>query len=116
MRVDAAILFCAAAAFMLSSCAGNASEHVSGIAGIGRYGCGSCHTIPGVSGANGRVGPSLAGIGNQRYIAGHLSNTSDNLTRWIQHPHAVNEKTIMPELGVTARDATDIAALLNSLK
>ena len=26
------------------------------------FGCGSCHTIPGVDGADGRIGPNLAGI------------------------------------------------------
>jgi hypothetical protein len=45
-----------------------------------------------------------------------LSNNPDNMARWIRHPHAVNEKTLMPEMGVTGRDAQDISALLFSFK
>jgi cytochrome c len=40
------------------------------------YGCGSCHTIPGVDGAAGKVGPSLQGIGARTYLAGKLPNAS----------------------------------------
>jgi glucose dehydrogenase len=38
------------------------------------------------------------------------------LVRWIQNPKAINEKTAMPVLGVSSRDATDIAAFLYSTK
>ena len=83
---------------------------------IYRHGCGSCHSIPGISGAQGRVGPSLAGLGSRIYVAGSLPNQPANLIHWIQDPHSVNEKTVMPNLGVTAYDATDIAAYLYSLR
>ena len=83
---------------------------------IYRHGCGSCHSIPGISGAQGRVGPSLAGLGSRIYVAGSLVNQPANLIHWIQDPHSVNEKTVMPNLGVTAHDATDIAAYLYSLR
>lgn len=87
----------------------------AGKAAITRYGCGSCHTIPQVSGAHGQVGPALTGISARRYIADHLDNTPDNMVRWITHPLQVNEKTAMPELGVTAADARNISAFLFSL-
>ena len=87
-----------------------------GRAAIRTYGCGSCHTIPGVSGANGLVGPPLAGIGKRVYVAGVLQNTPQNLVRWVSDPKAVDEKTAMPNLGVTERDARDIAAYLYTLK
>jgi cytochrome c len=86
----------------------------AGIRAVGQYGCGSCHTIARVSGANGQVGPPLVGVGARRFIAGQLPNTPDNMIRWIQHPQQINEKTAMPELGVNARDARNIAALLVS--
>ncbi len=60
---------------------------------IAYYGCGSCHTIPGVSGANGLVGPPLSGIGNRAYIAGVLPNESANMIRWIRDPQAVDKLT-----------------------
>ncbi|MBI2954427.1 MAG: c-type cytochrome [Chloroflexi bacterium] len=83
---------------------------------IGRYGCGSCHTIPGVPNANGTTAPSLAGVGSRQQIAGVLPNTPDNMARWIQDPQAVKSGTRMPSMGVTESDARDIAAYLETLK
>lgn len=83
---------------------------------IDRYGCGTCHTIPGVAGANGQVGPPLAGIAGRVYIAGVLENKPAAMLRWIQNPRAVDEKTAMPVLGVTEQDARDIASYLYTLK
>jgi cytochrome c oxidase assembly factor CtaG/cytochrome c2 len=77
-----------------------------------RYGCGSCHSIDGVPGAAGLVGPPLGGIGARAYVAGVLTNTPENITRWIQSPQAVDSLTAMPDLGVTSSDARDIAAWL----
>jgi cytochrome c len=87
-----------------------------GAIAISRYGCGSCHTIPGIAGAHGQVGPPLAGVVNRVYIAGSLTNQPLNLERWMEDPHSVNEHTVMPNLGVSTSDATDIAAYLYSLK
>lgn len=80
-----------------------------------RFGCGSCHTIPGIPGAHGRVGPTLEGIASHTYIAGELSNQPLNLERWVQHPHSVHPDTLMPELGLTKAETRDIAAYLYSL-
>ena len=80
-----------------------------------RLGCGSCHTIPGIVGAHGKVGPSLEGIAGHSYIAGQLPNQPPNLEHWIQHPHSVHPDSLMPELGVTDAQSRDIAAYLYSL-
>jgi cytochrome c1 len=82
---------------------------------ITRYGCGSCHTIPGVNRADGLVGPPLTRFGARSYVAGQLPNNADNLRRWISDPQAVEPGTAMPNLGVTAIDAQDIAAYLYTL-
>ena len=87
-----------------------------GRAAIRRYGCGSCHSIPGITGAGGLVGPPLGQIASRVYIAGVLPNEPDNMIRWIQNPPSVDEKTAMPNMGVTARDARDIAAYLYTLR
>jgi cytochrome c len=87
-----------------------------GAAAIRAYGCGSCHTIRGIRGANGLVGPPLTGIAQRSYVAGVLTNTPENLVRWIQNPPAVDPKTAMPNVGVTYRDAVDIAGYLYSRK
>ena len=76
------------------------------------FGCGSCHMIPGVDGADGRVGPNLAGVADRWSIAGRLPNTPANLVRWIMHPQEVDPGTLMPDLGVPTQQARDIAAYL----
>lgn len=83
---------------------------------IRTYGCGSCHSIPGVRGANSLVGPPLAGIAQRAYIAGVLPNTPANMVAWIERPQNIDPRTAMPNLGVSARDARDIAGYLYSIK
>jgi cytochrome c len=85
-----------------------------GAVAIRTYGCGTCHTIPGVRGATGLVGPPLTGIAERSYIGGVLTNTPENLVRWIQDPPSIDAKTAMPNVGVTHRDAVDIAGYLYS--
>jgi cytochrome c2 len=87
-----------------------------GPSAIGRYGCGACHTIPGVRGATGTVGPPLAGIAARGYLAGRLSNSPSNMKDWIQHPQAIAPGTAMPEMRVTDEDATHITAFLYTLR
>jgi mono/diheme cytochrome c family protein len=77
-----------------------------------RYGCGGCHTIPGVPGASGLVGPPLRSIGRLTYIGGSVRNTPDNLVRWILDPRGLNPKTRMPGTGISEPEARDIAAYL----
>lgn len=79
------------------------------------YGCGACHTIPGIAGAHGMVGPDLKDIATRSLLAGRVPNTPDNLIMWIQHPQMVKPGTDMPEMGVTDVDARNIAAYLYSL-
>ena len=119
------VLAIVALAALLSSCGSNPQAAAiattggdirRGAAAITRYGCGSCHIIPGISGATGLVGPPLSGIANRVYIGGVLRNTPDEMIRWIEDPHAVDEKTVMPNLGVSHRDAIDIAGYLYTLK
>jgi cytochrome c oxidase assembly factor CtaG/cytochrome c2 len=87
-----------------------------GRAAAAAYGCGSCHTIRGVPGANALVGPPLQGLAERAYIAGVLPNTPDNLVRWIMDPQGVNPRTVMPNLGVAAADARAIASYLYTLR
>jgi cytochrome c len=80
------------------------------------YGCGSCHTIPGIPGAHATVGPPLERMGKRTYIAGTLPNSQEDLAHWIQHPQQVHPGTAMPELGVTPQDAEEIAQYLEELR
>jgi cytochrome c len=83
---------------------------------IKSLGCAGCHTVPGVSGATGNVGPPLTRFGDRTYVAGMLRNTPDNLIRWIRDPQGVVPGNAMPNMGVSAADARDIAAYLYTLR
>ena len=91
-------------------------EPSRGVTAIGRYGCGSCHEIPGVRRATGTVGPPLTGIARRTYLAGHVSNTPQGMMRWIQHPQQLEQGTAMPEMHVSDADAKDITAYLYTLR
>ncbi len=79
---------------------------------IDTYGCGTCHTIPGIRGADGLVGPPLTRFHERPYIAGQLPNTPENLVLWIIRPQEVAPGTAMPDLGVVEEDARAIATYL----
>jgi putative membrane protein len=83
---------------------------------IRKYGCDTCHVIPGVLTADATVGPPLNQIALRAYLAGRIDNTPENLIKWIRHPRSVDEKTLMPEMGVSAQDGRDIAAYLYTLR
>ena len=114
------------AALLLCACGSEDSERLwigrnAGEAGRGRvamqqYACHSCHTIPGVVGADKVTCPPLSGIASRMYIAGALPNTPENMLRWIEHPQQVDPLTAMPDMGVKERDALDMVAYLYTLK
>jgi cytochrome c len=79
---------------------------------IERVGCGACHVIPGIRMAGGRVGPPLAGFSQRRTVAGKLPNTPAALAHWIRVPQSVVPGNDMPDLGLSPRQARDVAAYL----
>jgi cytochrome c2 len=81
-----------------------------------KYGCDTCHSIPGVLTATATVGPPLSQIALRSYLAGRINNTPENMMRWIRQPHSVDPETAMPETGVTEGDGRDIAAYLYTLR
>jgi cytochrome c len=83
---------------------------------IRQYGCGACHIIPGVTGAEGLVGPPLVRFGNRTIIAGSWPNTPEYLIQWIRFPQALEPRTVMPNMGVTEAEARHIAAYLYTLR
>jgi cytochrome c2 len=76
------------------------------------YGCGDCHTIPGVPGARGRVGPTLENFAERSIIAGAYPNTADNLTLFIVAPPALRPNSAMPVTGISEPQARAVAAYL----
>jgi len=77
-----------------------------------QHGCTACHVIPGVTGPDSGVGPSLDGFARRQLIAGRLPNTPANLERWIRDPQAVDANTAMPNLGVSERSAREMVQYL----
>jgi cytochrome c len=84
----------------------------SGRALMAAYGCGTCHTIPGVPGADAQAGPPLDQYYRRSFIAGRLPNTENTLVEWIQDPQQIEPGTAMPNLGVTEAEARDMVAYL----
>ena len=80
--------------------------------------CVGCHTIPGIPGATGQVGPNLAAVASRTKIAGGaVPNTGpDDLKKWILNPPAVKPGTAMPNVGLTEDEATKVVAFLETLK
>jgi cytochrome c len=77
-----------------------------------RYGCAGCHTIPGVPGARGQAGPSLAGFAGRLYVGGAATNNGNNLVRWLVNPRALDPRTAMPVTGISENEARAVAAYL----
>lgn len=83
---------------------------------IERAGCGSCHMIPGIAGADGLVGPPLIHWNRRVVIAGLLQNTPSNLVTWLMAPQDVVPDNAMPDLGLSEEQARDIAAYLYTIE
>lgn len=83
---------------------------------IQHYGCGSCHTIPGIDGADADVGPPLTAVGRRIFIAGILRNTPENMIAWLQKPQAIIPGNAMPDMGIDDQAARDVAAYLYTLR
>jgi len=125
MRACLCLVACLAAG-LLTGCRGGQSTHpytvsTGGNAPRGRetmvtYGCGKCHNVPGIHGANGVVGPPLVALSRRTYIAGNFPNTPENLVHWVMAPQSMKPKTAMPELGLTEPQARDVAAYLYTLR
>lgn len=119
-------LLIAASTLVLNGCSGDNTAQaynvptggnaLEGKKVIEAYGCGSCHTIPGIHAARGLVGPPLYFMSRRTMIAGELPNTPDNMVKWIKSPQSVEGGTAMPTLGLTDQQARDATAYLYTLK
>jgi cytochrome c2 len=115
---------CAGLCVVLAGCSTERSKEPQAAGGDARrglefvqsYGCMSCHTIPKVSQARGRVGPPLDGIARRAYLGGILPNTPENMVLWLRHPQKVDPRSAMPDLGVSEPEARDMTAYLYTLK
>lgn len=105
----------------LSACGEERAPALGGNSNNGRlllrqFGCGSCHLIPGVATAEGKVGPPLSGIAGRAYLGGVLPNTPENMAAFIRDPKKADPQTAMPDLQVTEQHARDMVAYLYTLQ
>jgi mono/diheme cytochrome c family protein len=82
---------------------------------IADYGCGSCHVVDGVTGADGLVAPPLENFANRTLLAGSFPNVPRFLVPWLMDPPDLKPETAMPNLGVSDMEARDIASYLYTL-
>lgn len=100
---------------LLIACPATAADPYAAAKTIIGTQCGACHRVPGVPGAFGDTGPSLAGIARQPKIANTLPNNQANMARWLMHPQQIMPGTVMPDLGLTQVQARQLAAYLATL-
>ena len=107
--------------FCLTACGETEAPALGGNVDHGKlllrqFACGTCHVIPGVAGAGGKVGPPLAGVAGRVYLAGVLPNTPENMASFIRKPQQADPRTAMPDMGVGEAHARDMVAYLYTLK
>ena len=83
---------------------------------IAEKGCGACHMIPGITGANGLVGPPLTLMGRRIFVAGLLRNTPQNLAAWVLEPQRFVPGNATPSTGLTKSEALDVAAYPETIR
>jgi cytochrome c len=115
-------LICALCGTLLSGCQrlsalvpGLDANAARGIELTNRYGCASCHEIPGAA-VTGYVGPTMRGVERRAYLAGGLPNTPEQMVELIRFPDRARPGTLMPNLRVSEPDARELAAFLYTLR
>ena len=94
---------------------------------IQQRGCGTCHTIPGIPGANGQLAPNLGPhddvppIASRSPIATYPrgavpNNSQDDLVAWIVDPASLKQGTAQPDLGLSPDEAAAAAAYLYAIQ
>jgi cytochrome c oxidase subunit 2 len=78
--------------------------------------CISCHAINGTP-AQAVAGPNLTHFGSRQTLgAGVLTNTPENLTKWLQDPQKVKPGIYMPNVQLNQQELTSLVNYLESLK
>jgi cytochrome c oxidase subunit 2 len=78
--------------------------------------CGVCHAVRGTSAAGG-VAPDLTHVGSRTTLAaGALTNTPDNMQRWLRDPQRIKPGANMPDFKLSDADVQALASYLEGLK
>jgi cytochrome c len=111
-----------AAVFAMAGCGGadqqaramTGGDPIRGRHALRSYGCYACHTIKGVPGAHGTIGPVLDRMSRRASSTGQPADLSARI-QWIRDPQGIGGPTLMPNMDVSEQDARDIAAYLYTL-
>ena len=77
-----------------------AAEGARGAKLFVQRGCNACHTVRGLAGAVGIIGPDLTHLASRTTIASALlENTSGNLTKWLTDPESIKPENQMSTQG-----------------
>jgi cytochrome c oxidase subunit II len=80
-------------------------------------GCGGCHTIQGLPGFLGIIGPDLTHFGSRKTFAGSIfENTPEELAAWLRNPPERKVGADMPSLGLTDQEVQALVTYLEGLK
>jgi mono/diheme cytochrome c family protein len=93
-----------------------AGDAARGKQALTQYGCHGCHRIDGIVGSDVHVGPPLHGFARRTTLPGARPQTQTQLVQWLRAPQSMHPNTAMPDLGISERDARDIAAYLGTLR
>ena len=119
LLAGAAVIACAV------GCAATAAQSVDVVPGgdadrgaevIRARECGTCHRIPGIRNADGLAALPLDWMARRTYIAGRAPNTPATMVQWVRAPETIDPETAMPNLGLSAQQARDVAAYLFTLR
>jgi cytochrome c oxidase subunit II len=78
--------------------------------------CVNCHRVRGTL-AQGGYAPDLTHLmGRQTLAAGMISNTLENLRRWVDDPNSIKPGCLMPAFGLSERDRGLIVDFLQTLR
>ncbi len=78
--------------------------------------CASCHRIAGTP-AQGLVGPDLSHLATRTTLAAlTIPNDARHLSAWIANPQAIKPGVVMPDLGLTPSQVSQLVSYLESLR
>ena len=83
-----------------------------------RSGCGACHRVRGLAGAEGRSGPDLTHVGGRLSLAAAtLPNDAPAFARWLRDNQHIKPQNRMPPYGIlTDAELETLAGYLDSLE
>jgi len=94
---------------------GSSSAAFEGLNLFNAKGCAGCHTVAGVS--QGKIGPDLTHFDSRTTFAGSIFDMNEeNLRTWLENPPGVKPGSLMPDLGLTDEEITQLIAYLETLQ